>query len=68
MSGTVFAWVFFLVAALLYFLPSFVAFRRRHHQRVPILLVNLFLGATGLGWLAALVWSFTHIPADAKAH
>ena len=40
-----------------YFLPSIIGFGREHQHRVPILLVNLFLGWTVLGWVAALVWA-----------
>ena len=48
-----------LLMALLYILPAIVAFRRRHHNRAAILALNLLLGWTGLGWIAALVWSLT---------
>jgi Superinfection immunity protein len=43
----------------IYFLPTIIAFAREHRNKVPILLVNLFLGWTVLGWLAALIWSVT---------
>ena len=49
-----------LIAAIaLYFLPFAVAKSRKHHQSDAILLTNLFLGWTGIGWLAALIWSAT---------
>ena len=41
----------------LYFLPSLIAARRHHHQDGPILVINLFLGWTGLGWVVALAWA-----------
>lgn len=40
-----------------YFVPSFVAGFRKHPQLTPIFLINLLLGWTVLGWIAALVWS-----------
>jgi len=43
-----------------YFLPSIVAFSRKHLNFMPIFLVNLFLGFTGIGWIVALVWSVSH--------
>lgn len=43
----------------LYMLPTLIAFARGHHQRIAILLLNLFLGWTALGWIAALVWCAT---------
>ena len=47
------------VFAFVYFIPALNAWRRRHHQTTAILLLNIFLGWTGIGWIAALVWSGT---------
>ena len=44
---------------LLFFVPTIIAFRRHHRERVPILLVNLLLGWSFVGWVVALVWSLT---------
>ncbi|WP_316207546.1 superinfection immunity protein [Bradyrhizobium sp. SZCCHNR3118] len=52
-------WIVTLFLIGMYFLPALIAFSRTHHQRVAILLLNLFLGWTGLGWIGALVWSAT---------
>jgi len=41
----------------IYFLPTVIAVKRDHRASDTIFLVNLFLGATGLGWIVALVWS-----------
>lgn len=54
------------VAALLaafaaYFLPTLVASRRDHPQQNAIALLNLLLGWTFLGWIAALVWAATAV-------
>lgn len=59
--------VIFLVLALIgiYFLPAFVASFRNHHQTNAIVILNLFLGWTLLGWVIALVWSATAIPNEA---
>lgn len=49
-----------LCAAIgLYFLPFALAKYRKHHQSDAILLVNLLLGWTVLGWIAALIWAAT---------
>jgi len=45
----------FLLA--LYFLPSLIAGHRHLHERVPITLLNLFLGWTFIGWIVALIWA-----------
>lgn len=44
---------------LIYFLPAFNASERKHRERKAILTLNLLLGWTVIGWIAALVWSFT---------
>ena len=32
---------------------------RRHNDKIPIFIVNILLGWTFIGWVVALVWSFT---------
>jgi hypothetical protein len=44
-----------LVALVGYFLPSVIAIARKHHQIGPVLIVNLLLGWTFIGWVVALV-------------
>ena len=46
----------FICIVIGYFLPSIIAMIGRHKQVNAILLLNLFLGWTGLGWLGALIW------------
>lgn len=43
--------------AVLYFVPTVVAFVRGKRNAVSILLTNLFLGWTFIGWVVALVWA-----------
>ena len=45
------------VAILLF--PSFVAGVRNHNNFTPILLVNLILSFTIIGYIIALIWSFS---------
>ena len=42
---------------LLYFLPTIVASTTKHRNVNSILVVNLFLGWTLIGWVIALSWS-----------
>ena len=42
-----------------YFIPSIIAYSRGHKNSDPILLVNLLLGWMLIGWVIALIWSFT---------
>lgn len=55
------AWVILLSAIFLYFIPTIVALGRRHHNAGAIVLLNILLGWTVLGWVAALVWAATAV-------
>ena len=46
-----------LIAA--YFIPTIVAYSRGHRNASAITVLNLLLGWTLIGWVAALVWSLT---------
>lgn len=46
-----------LLAAGLYMLPVMVAIRRKRSPLLSIALLNLFLGWTAIGWLAAYMWA-----------
>lgn len=45
----------FMIAG--YFVPTVIAFWRKHPQVVAIAVLNVFLGWTFLGWLGSLVWA-----------
>jgi hypothetical protein len=53
--------LFLTVLALLYFLPTIVAANRGHGIAL-ILLLNLFLGWTVIGWFALLLWALLSYP------
>ena len=44
----------------LYCIPLFVAMHRNHRQMLAIIVLNLLLGWTLLGWVGALVWACTN--------
>ena len=48
---------FFIVAPILYFLPIIEASLRKHRSLTSIGLVNLLLGWTLIGWVAAIAWA-----------
>lgn len=50
---------------LLYLAPTLVAGIRNHRNVVAILALNILLGWTLIGWVAALVWSLTSQDHDA---
>lgn len=48
-----------LVAAIIYFLPAINAASRKYKSRGAVFLLNLVLGWTVIGWIAAVIWSAT---------
>ena len=46
-----------IVAMAIYALPALLAWSMGSPQRVAITLVDLLLGWTILGWIAALIWA-----------
>jgi len=48
----VFLWAF-------YFVPSMIAWVRKHRSLPAIIALNILLGWTGLGWIGAFVWSLS---------
>lgn len=42
---------------ILYFLPAIIAFARSKRDAGMILVLNLFLGWTAIGWVIALFWA-----------
>jgi hypothetical protein len=54
---------FFGFGFVMYFLPSIIALIRSKRDVTAILLLNLFLGWTMIGWVVALVWAVkTDVP------
>lgn len=47
--------ILFIGAVLLYFLPSMVGYNKKNAGSIIIL--NIFLGWTLIGWVVALVWA-----------
>jgi hypothetical protein len=45
----------FMIAG--YFVPLLIAIRRKHPQVVAIAALNVFLGWSFVGWVAALIWA-----------
>lgn len=55
--GKIVSLSFFIFAPALYFLPLYEAWSRKHENLLSLGILNLFLGWTLLGWIAALIWS-----------
>lgn len=58
--------VLIALAVSVYFAPSIVAGCRNHHQGGAILVINVFLGWTFVGWVVALAMACSAVrrPAD----
>ena len=67
-QGTLGAVMTFIICAVLYFLPTINAKSRKHPSRGGIFALNLFLGWTFIGWVAAVVWSASNIAQDRSAN
>ena len=54
-------WAFLGIALLvaLYFWPAMTAIKRRHPAVGGVVLLNVLLGWTAIGWVAALIWSYS---------
>lgn len=55
-DGLLFFVFLFLVT---YFIPTFVALKRRHNRTLTIFLINMFLGWTFIGFGIAAIWSMS---------
>ncbi len=55
-TGTAYA-VFAFVIAVVYFLPALLASHRGCKATAAIAIIDLFLGWTFVGWVAALAWA-----------
>lgn len=68
-SFSIMHWLILLVVLIplfaLYCLPTIIAVVKKHPNVLPIVLINLFLGWSGIAWIGALIWSLMPgTPAD----
>ncbi len=54
--------IILIISFAIYFLPSIIAKARKHSHKLAIFFLNLFAGATGVGWVVAFVWAFIDKP------
>jgi len=51
-------WIIIGIAVLIiHFLPSYIAYSKNHPSKVLILVLNILMGWTGIGWLVLMFWS-----------
>jgi hypothetical protein len=53
--------VYVVGANFMYCLPAFIALWRGHPSCIQILIVNLSLGWTVIGWVGTLVWAVKRV-------
>lgn len=61
-KGVLGALLLLFICVFVYFIPSIHGKNRRHPNLQSIVLLNIFLGWTLIGWVVALVWSASAIP------
>jgi uncharacterized membrane protein len=49
---------FFIFAPAFYMLPTFEAWKKKHKNLSSIAILNIFLGWSVLGWVAAVIWAY----------
>ncbi|HFN4168276.1 superinfection immunity protein [Enterobacter hormaechei] len=52
--------ILLVIMIVLYLLPALIASIRSHKNSTAIWVLTVILGWTGLGWVVALIWSFTN--------
>ena len=63
-GGTIGGILFWIVLVVAYWVPTIVAWRRHIPAKAQVLVVNLFLGWTFIGWVVALVMALRTVPAE----
>ena len=66
MSEVVGGLVLILILIGIYFLPTWVARARKSPKVAPVFIINLFLGWTPIGWVAASVLAVWFKPSKSQ--
>ncbi|MBY0488495.1 MAG: superinfection immunity protein [Gemmatimonadaceae bacterium] len=54
-------WIMIVISVALYILPSLLAWKNESPRRTKILLINLLLGWTVIGWIVAMIMTFAYV-------
>ncbi|MDR1905408.1 MAG: superinfection immunity protein [Clostridiales bacterium] len=57
--GTVWGVITIIASTIIYFIPTIIALKRDHRNKVGIILLNIFLGWTFVGWIGSLIWALS---------
>lgn len=66
--GAIFLIVCVVIGFGIYIVPTIIAVSRNHPNMAAIIALNILLGWSFLGWVAALVWSFTEVRSRHNYH
>jgi hypothetical protein len=61
------SYVLVAIGLTVYFTPSVIARRRMRHEAARVLFLNLLLGWTVAGWIAALSWATKSFGTDLRS-
>ncbi len=61
------AFVLGLVVGAFYFIPSFIAARKNHPSKIPIITLNALGGWLVIGWIVSIVWAVMDKTGDATS-
>lgn len=59
-AGGILLFVACLFGTAAYFVPTIIAFARKKSNKIAILVLNLFLGWSLIGWVISLVWALSN--------
>lgn len=57
MASLLFVFVVAIISSLLLAIPPYIAYKRKHPQFIPILILDIFLGWSGIVWVLLIAWS-----------
>ena len=60
--------LFLMILLIPYWIPTIIAFVRKHPSRGGILTLNFFFGWTFVGWVVSLAWALSDNSARAGQH
>jgi hypothetical protein len=61
-GATIMGFAIWALIIIAYWAPTIIAFTRHVPAKAQVLIVNLFLGWTMIGWVVALVMAFRAVP------
>jgi len=57
MIGSTTTILMLLLIVVIYMLPTLIAFGREHPRRQDVVVLNILLGWTLIGWIVAFLWA-----------